>query len=594
LSTPIQNQEQHQKQIELQAAVLQSEILHIDNLNASTAEKQFYLELASFGMHARYLDKGSVICQLLVPDTKEANAALSKVLKTTNGFYGQRERVSSPSQEHCYSCLLLTAAERTEIEALFKGTELSLWTFRDIATAIEDGVSGVAPLVNPTDNERKNSNARRWNEVGIALAELSRTGLSWDQQYDLAFRLSSAMQDLRYIGEDLLKQVKMDFAQHLLARTEAAKSSGTDAAVSEISPEEERQCFDEARRLVRAYALESGHLKQVQDAIMPLARALLKLPSPTLKSVAYSEIDHNYNLLGRALELYGPDQQPMLQCLDDWKAFLDERVASLGRNFEETINRAAKVTSADRGADTKRQPEPHLQFFFGNGYTGLMLGQDSRDGVPNALPQDTLWGMRLMGVPGPIGDRAFAITSDTFDRANAEALPYRQACFKSLVGEPIHSNEDVPEEMRETRELTNDMMRNYHRGNAERLVHHISIDILESLYWCLPGLFGKDTPLKVDLALHLDRSLNLLEKSIESATVSPGLRDTVRRAARRLASEMGDSDYLEVLDTNPTLAERAKKIFAVCKVRGSELNGEHLRARGILPAVESGPLVEQG
>jgi hypothetical protein len=408
--------------------------------------------------------------------------------------------------------------------------------------------------------------------AGQAMGELSANKeLPWERQRSLTYDILNGMAQLQHFGESILKSVLTEIDGVLIERATAAQNLSEDVGILDI---DEAGIYVEAGRLTDKYARTSPNLREVQEALLPLARALLELPSPILKEVVYSQIETNNHLLGYGLGLYDPDPQPMLNALDNWQALWDGQVPLLSRYFIETAaeqaaQKAAETTRTktenvdERESGGEIPPSAWSCSVYSNGNKAVLSPSKWNETVFHEIRNEDTWGMSLMGVPGPIGDRAYQIISEVMESANAEAMACRPAYGQLLVERHLvvgnyPDPESFPEQFRKSYEHQRQKAIERELEKAGRLVHGVTDIMLSNLPWHLPR---KETPLPIDPVLYLERTLTLLERYLKEDATAPGLCYTAELASQELFIQFINWPHIKVLDDNLELAKRCRKLF---------------------------------
>ena len=544
---------------------------------------------------ARFSRENAVPCAIFSHFSPEAKRALKKIHEKATEWFGEHGSREDAGRIFDRSMtLFLTSAQVTELKELVRGTGLEVYTVKDVADSLERGIRGEAPSVDSKTFRGHLTIEQSGVKAGHAMGELyAHKDLPWERQRSLTFDIWNVMVHLQNIGISILQNVQSEISGDLIARAEAAGNLSEDADILEIGS---AGIYAEAKRLTDEYAHTSLNLKELQEALLPLARALLELPSPLLKEVVYSQIETNSHLLGRALGLYGSDPQPMLDALDNWRAFWDSQVPLLSRYFTETAaERAAqnaaeksRIATDDGGGGESCRGAPVSAWdcsVRSQGDKAAFSPTKWEETVFHEIRNEHMWGMALMGVPGPIGDRAYQIISDAITSANAEAVDCRPAYGQLLVDRHIDMAhypdvESMSDESRESFERQRLIAIERELKKAGRLVHGVTDIMLSSLPWRLPN---RDIPLPSDPALHLERTLTLLERFVSAEPTGNGLASTAKFASQELAIQLNEWVHVTVLDQQPELAERCKRLFDVVKVQLPDNWCSELRRRGILP-----------
>jgi hypothetical protein len=544
---------------------------------------------------ARYNRECAVPCVILSQFSPDSKQALKKVHEKAKEWFGEGgSREDSGRIFDRSMTLFLTSAQVTEIKELVRGTGLEVYTVKDVSDSIERGVRCEAPFIDSKTFGGDTTTEQCGINAGHAMGELSaHKDLPWEKQRSLTFDIWKVMVLLQNVGISILQNVQSNISSDLIAQAEAASHLSEDADIFEIGT---AGIYAEAKRLTDEYAHTSLNLKELQEALLPLARALLELPSPIVKEVVYSQIETNSHMLGRALGLYESDPQPMLDTLDNWKAFWDSQVPLLSRYFTETAaERAAQNVAMKARTETKGEGNSESwKEAPPSGWDCSIRSQGDKAAVSPTKWDETvfheirgehMWGMALMGVPGLIGDRAHQIISDVITSANSEAVRCRPAYGQLLVERHIDmahypDEESIPDEFRESFERQRRIAIENELKKAGRLVHGVTDIMLSNLPWRLPR---KDAPLLSDPVLHLERTLTLLERSLSEDPTGSGLACTAKVVSQELAIQLNNWVHVSVLDDKPELAERCKQLFHAAGVQLPDDWCSELRERGILP-----------
>lgn len=506
----------------------------------------------------------SVACMLLLREySTEAKESLAVVRKRIEGWTG-----TEPKQEDMgevfgvWMTLFLTPVQHQELLELIKETPLTACTIEEFAEALERGIRGENPIAWTVDSGPRLDAVEYAMNAGHALSKLAADpSLPWEKQRALALDIWYGMIALQDFAESMLRNVRNLLTGQLIEQAKADQKP-TDYGIAGL----------EAFRQSVEFAKTSSHIREVKEVLLPLAKALLALPSPILKQVAYSQLEKNHYMLGQALELYGADYTSMLVALDDWKAFWDSQIPLMSRYFEEFA--AERALSQDSGEEnsTKRADTAWRCVSNYQGDTVALYPTKRGETVFEDVKGEHLWGMKLIGVPGAVGDRAFALVSEIVANANAEAYRCREAYGQTLVERerkylPVLSN--VLPTMRKAREEQIARMEVEKMAEANRLVHGISDLILRFLPWTLPR---PSTPFACNPKVHLDRAITLLEGALAERDNAPGLSCAARMSTQELAIQLDGWHFISVLDSEPELTARAKKLFEDAKVELSRPN----------------------
>jgi len=515
---------------------------------------------------------------IFAPFRQGAWQAVTEVQQRAKEWFGEHGLREDAGGIDRSIILFLTPTQVKELKERVKETPLEVYTIEDFSKSIERGVLGEAPYVDSGTFHGDMTREKCGINAGHAMGELSANKeLPWERQRSLIDDILNGMDQLQHFGESILKSVLTEINGILIERATAAPDLSTDVGILDI---DEAGIYAEARQLTDEYARTSPNLREVQEALLPLARALLHLTSPVLKEGVYSQIEKNHHLLGYGLGLYGSDPQPMLDALNNWKAFWDSQVPLLSRYFIETAaeqaaQKAAEITRTktenvgERESGGEIPPSAWSCSVYFKGNKAVLSPIKWNETVFHEIRNEDMWGMSLMGVPGPIGDRAYQIISEVMASANAEALACRPAYGQLLVERHLDMGnypnpESVPEQFRKSYELQRQKAIEGELEKTGRLVHGVTDIMLSNLPWQLPR---KETPLPIDPVLYLERTLTLLERSLKEDATGPGLRYTAELASKELFIQFINWPHVKVLDENPELAKRCKKLFDDVKVQ---------------------------
>jgi hypothetical protein len=544
---------------------------------------------AEYELPSRYRQEETIPCMLFSEYSKEARAALESVQEKVRQWFGENSSHEDAGRLFDMSMtVFLTPDQHTELMDLIQDTPLEAHTLEDFADAIARGISGEAPYVDPEGHGRSMKQIDRMTNAGRAIAELTANpDMEWEQRRTLAYDIWNGMIQVHNFAGSMIQNINTDIRAALIA--EAKRTQPLDER-GNASREVYEQINERAYELTGEYARQSERVEEAQRITVPLANALLGQDSPILKEIVYTQFGSNYDYLGRALDLYGSDPAAMLGCLDDWEAFWDTQVPLLSSYFEESAAEREQWKQAVAEGASK-DDKPNSKWRCSAAYQGdkaALAACKWDETVFNELRNEHLWGVKLMGIPGPVGDRAFEIVTGVLERANAEAEICRPAYAVQEAERDmgrIPNLDSIPEESREMFRRHMEQVMEEAAEKAGNLVHGISDLLISGLPWNLPR---EDAPLGFDPALHLERSLDLLEQSFHSDGRSTGLKFCAKMAIQEFAIQLSIWSSQEVLDQRPDLAARATQIFDEARV-GRALPGDwctSLRDRGILPPAE--------
>jgi hypothetical protein len=528
--------------------------------------------LNDFALPACLSRDAAIPCMIFAPFLRGARQALTEVQQDAKKWFGEHGLREDAGGINRSIILFLPPTQVKELKDRIKETRLEVYTVEDFSKSVERGIRGEAPYVDSETFAGDMTREQCGINAGHAMAELSTNkDLPSEKQRSLTNDILNGMAQLQDFGESILKSVLTEIDVVLIERATAAQNLSEDVGILDI---DEAGIYVEAGRLTDEYARTSPNLREVQEALLPLARALLELPSPILKEVVYSQIEKNNHLLGYGLGLYGSDPQPMLDALDNWQAFWDSQVPLLSRYFIETAaeqaaQKAAETTRTktenvdERESGGEIPPSAWSCSVYSKGNKAVLSPSKWNETVFHEIRNEDTWGMSLMGVPGPIGDRAYQIISKVMESANAEAMACRPAYGQLLVERHLVMGnypdpESVPEQFRKSYEHQRHKAIEGELEKAGRLVHGVTDIILSNLPWQLPR---KETPLPIDSVLYLERTLTLLERSLKEDATGPGLRYTAELASQELFIQFINWPHIKVLDDNPELAKRCRKLF---------------------------------
>lgn len=508
----------------------------------------------------------TVACLIYGEYSKETRESLKLVETIVHEWSGKPSGQDYGSLSAVSMTLFVTPEQHRELLELIKETPLMACTVQECAEAIERGISGEARRIDTSSRRRLDAIECAVN-AGCALAELAADpSLPWEKQRALTFDVWNGMIRLQNFAANILESVQRSIITQLIEQAESEYSGASGLSIHDIAGQ---GIYVEAAQQTAEFGKTSKHIREVQEALVPLGQSLLSLPSPILKEVTYSQLESNHHLLGRALGLYKPNSPLLDVALDDWRAFLEYHIPLLSRYFGETA--AEKALGKTKGEDisTTQADSAWDCTTRSQGDTVALSPRKWEETVFDELRGEHLWGLRMIGVPGTPGDRAFAIVAEVVMKANAEALACRSA-YGHTLRERDPSRYGITGTDKE----------------ASRLVHGITDAILKNLPWGLPRRHG---PLPCDPKVHLERTLAILEGALAHQETAPGLACAARMSSQELAIQLNDWDYRDEVLADKMLAARVKKLFKDVKVDLPDNWCIGLRERGILPSVQPKP-----